>query len=266
MLKNRLKQMSPGQWTGAAILILLLLSAWMAPLVGHGQPNLQHLQHSFAPASAQLPLGSDQFGRDMVARLAAAVRLSFGLSLLCVASSAFLGISLGVMAAWSSQRIDAVINFVANTVMSLPGLVLVLLVAGLAPGSFIMLYLGISLTLWVEYFRVVRATVQPLVNGPELQSSMMLGFGRWYQFRRHIWPAISGNVLTLAAFGAATSILMMASTGFVYAGLKPPTAELGLMIVELFPYFADATWVLLQPLCILLLMVLGFNLLAGQKA
>ncbi|MCL1074700.1 ABC transporter permease [Shewanella dokdonensis] len=261
-----LPKLSYGQWLGAAILSLLLLSAWLVPLLGHHQPNVQHLQHSFAPISTALPLGSDQFGRDMLARLAAAVRLSFGLSLLCVTSSALIGVAAGVIAAWGGRRLDALINFIANTVMALPGLVLVLLIAGIAPGSFAMLYLGISLTLWVEYFRVVRASVQPLLQGPELQSSLMLGFSRWYLFRRHIWPAIASNVLTLAAFGAATSVLMMASTGFVYAGLKPPTAELGLMIVELFPYFSEASWVLLQPLCVLLLMVLGFNLLAGQKA
>ncbi|MGX9459918.1 ABC transporter permease [Shewanella sp. A14] len=265
MIRDFVNRLSLSQWVGCAILLMLLLSAWVVPLLGYDQPNVQHLQHSFAHSSKQFPFGSDQFGRDMLARLAAAIRLSFGLSFLCVASAAFVGISLGVIAAWSRPRVDATINFFANIVMSLPGLVLVLLVAGLSPGSFLMLYLGISMTLWVEYFRVVRATVQPLINGPELQSSMMLGFGRWYLFRRHIWPAISGNVLTLAVFGAATSILMMASTGFVYAGLKPPTSELGLMIVELFPYFAQATWVLLQPLCVMVLMVLGFNLLAGQK-
>ncbi|MCH1925297.1 ABC transporter permease [Shewanella sp. C32] len=255
-----------GQRCGALLLLSLLAAAWLVPLFGYNQPNVQHLSAAFAPISAAQPLGADQFGRDMLARLAAAVRLSFGLSLLCVGSAAVFGILLGVVAAWSQPWCDKLLNFIANTVMALPGLVLVLLISGIAPGSFIMLYLGIALTLWVEYFRVVRATVQPLVHSPEIECSRLLGFGRWYLFKRHIWPAIASNVLTLAAFGAATSILMMASTGFVYAGLKPPTAELGLMIVELFPYFAEATWVLIQPLCVLVLMVLGFNLLAGQKA
>ncbi|WOT06471.1 ABC transporter permease [Shewanella youngdeokensis] len=264
-MNNILQRLSAGQWLGAAILLMLVVTAWLVPLLGYDQPNAQNLQHSFAGISAKFPLGSDQFGRDMLARLAAAVRLSLGLSLLCVVTAAILGVSLGVMAAWGSQTVDSIINFVANTVMSLPGLVLVLLVAGLSPGSFVMLYVGIALTLWVEYFRVVRASVKPLINSLEIQSSMMLGFGRWYIFRRHIWPAIAGNVMTMAVFGAATSILMMAATGFVYAGLKPPTAELGLMIVELFPYFAQATWVLIQPLVVMLLMVLGFNLLAGQQ-
>ncbi|WP_417762986.1 ABC transporter permease [Shewanella sp.] len=265
-MSRLIQGLSVGQRCGALLLLALLAFAWVVPLLGHNQPNLQHLNAAFAPMNHAQPFGADQFGRDMLARLAAAIRLSFGLSLLCVGSAAILGVSLGVIAAWSRPWCDKLINFIANTVMSLPGLVLVLLITGIAPGSFIMLYLGIALTLWVEYFRVVRATVQPLIHSPEIEASRLLGFGRWYLFKRHIWPAIANNVLTLAAFGAATSVLMMASTGFVYAGLKPPTAELGLMIVELFPYFAEATWVLLQPLFVLVLMVLGFNLLAGQKA
>ncbi|MGR5542882.1 ABC transporter permease, partial [Vibrio campbellii] len=70
---------------------------------------------------------------------------------------------------------------------------------------------------------------------------------------------------TLACFGAGNSVLALASIGFVYVGLKPPHAELGLMMVELFPYYSDAAWVLLQPLFAVVLLVLSFHLIAGVE-
>ncbi len=258
-------QLSSSQKLGAYLLLLLLLFALLPPLFGYNFGMQQQLENPFGSPSWQHPLGSDQFGRDMLSRLSSAIRLSFFLSIICVLSSAFIGTTLGVIAAWAGKHYDSALNFIANTIMSLPGLVLVLLFAAISPGSFLLLYIGISMTLWVEYFRVVRASVKPLIHSPALQASTMLGFGNWYLFRRHIWPNIRTQVFTLASFGAATSVLMMASTGFVYVGLKPPTAELGLIIVELFPYFAQAPWLLLQPLIVLFIMVLGFNLLAGDK-
>ncbi|WP_235263725.1 ABC transporter permease subunit [Nitrincola sp. A-D6] len=85
---------------------------------------------------------------------------------------------------------EKLLNFLANTLLALPGLVLVLLLAAIAPGSFIVLYLAISLVLWIEYYRVIRAQTQVVIHSPQLEASRQLGFGRWYLFRRHIWPAI----------------------------------------------------------------------------
>ncbi|QJR82809.1 ABC transporter permease [Alteromonas pelagimontana] len=257
--------LQPAQQLGLALVLMLLIFALGEGAFYAADPNTQQLAKAFSPPSTAMPLGADQFGRDMFARLGAALRLSFLLSALCVATSAITGVAAGICAAWAGGVVEKVLNFVVNTILALPGLVLVLLFAAIVPGSFIMLYLAISLTLWVEYFRLVRATAKPLINGPQLQSSMLLSFGRWYCFRRHIWPAIAPDVCTLAAFGAATSIITMASVGFVYVGLQPPTAELGLMIVELFSYYSDAPWLLAQPLIALFLMVLGFHLLAGKK-
>ncbi|MCB1621497.1 MAG: ABC transporter permease [Thiothrix sp.] len=243
----------------------MALFALLEWALNDADPYQQNLIRYFAAPSWQEPLGTDQFGRDMLARLGAAVRLSFALSLLCVVSAASIGTLLGVVAVWGGRSADTALNLLVNTLMALPGLVLVLLLAALVPGSFLMLYLALSLILWVEYFRVVRAISFSLKSSPQLQASYLLGFGRWYLFRRHVWPNIAPAIITLAAFGAANSIMAMAAVGFVYVGLKPPTAELGLMIVELFPYYSDAPWVLAQPLLVIFLLVLGFNWLAGRR-
>jgi peptide/nickel transport system permease protein len=253
------------QWAGALILGALVAFALLEWMLFDRNPARQQLDAVFALPSLHEPLGTDQFGRSMLARMGAAIRLSFSLSLLSVLTSALLGVLLGVWAAWQGGWVDRVLSFLLNTLLALPGLVLVLLLAALVPGSFAILYLAISLALWVEYFRVVRALTRTVVIGPQMQASRLLGFGRGYLFRRHIWPAIAPSVLALGAFGAGNAILALASLGFVYVGLRPPTAELGLMMVELFPYYTDAPWAIVQPLIAVFLLVLGFNLLAGKK-
>lgn len=258
-------RIGPARLAGALIIGALVLFALLEWVFNPADYATQDLANIFAAPSLSDPLGTDQYGRSMLARMGAAIRLSILLSLMCVLSAATIGILLGVLAGWKKGLADRLISFFFNMVLALPGLVLILLLIALAPGSLLMIYVAISLVLWVEYFRVVRAVTATAVTSPAMQASQMLGFGTWYCFRRHVWPAIVTPVLTLAAFGAAASILALAAIGFVMVGLKPPTAELGFMMVELFPYYSDAPWVLAQPMIAVFLLVLGLNLLAGGE-
>lgn len=258
-------RLNRSQRSGALIVIALVVFAILEGLLRNIDPAIQNLDSAFADPTLREPFGTDQFGRSMLARMGAALRLSLTLSAVCVVTSATIGISLGVLAGWRKGLVDRTISFFVNMVLALPGLVLILLFAGIAPGSLLMLYIAISLVLWVEYFRVVRALTRTAVASAQMQTSQMLGFGVWYCFRRHIWPSLRHSVVTLAAFGAASSILALAAVGFVAVGLRPPTAELGLMMVELFPYYSDAPWVLAQPLLAVFLLIFGLNLLAGRN-
>lgn len=260
-----LRTLTLRQKSGLLLLTLLALFSLTETLIFSIDPNQQQLSNTFALPGSTHWLGTDQFGRSMFARLATGLQISFALAFICVATSACLGVLAGVTAAWYRGWLDSILNFIANTVLALPGLVLILLFAALIPGSFVMLYLAISVVLWVEYFRLVRSISLAVVCSPQLQSSLLMGFGKWYLFRRHIWPSVAADVYSLAAFGSATAIIAMSSVGFVYVGLKPPTPELGLMIVELFPYYHEAPWLLAEPIIVLFLMVLGFQLL-GDKA
>ncbi|WP_043237468.1 ABC transporter permease [Stutzerimonas azotifigens] len=264
-MTRRLLGLRRGQLAGLVLIAALVCFALLEGLLHGADPASQDLANPFAGPSLSEPLGTDQYGRSMLARLAAAVRLSLALSLLCVVTSATIGVAMGVVAGWRQGLLDKCMSLLLNIALALPGLVLVLLFASLAPGSFLMLYVGISAVLWVEYFRVVRAITRRVAASPQVQASRMLGFGALYCVRRHLWPAIVGPVLTLAAFGASASILALAALGFIAVGLRPPTAELGLMMVELFPYYNEAPWVLAQPILAVFLLVLGLNLLAGGE-
>ncbi len=224
---------------------------------------LQNLSHTFASASIAEPLGTDQYGRSNLARLSHAIQTSTLMALFSVITSSVLGLILGVTAGWKASRFDQAMNLVLNVLLALPGLVLVLLIGALIPGSFLMLYIAISLILWLEVFRVIRGRTREIMSSSSVEASKLYGFGPKYIFFTHLWPELREDMFTLACFGASNTVLALASIGFVYVGLKPPETELGLMMVELFPYYNDAPWVLAQPLIALILLVLSCHFISG---
>lgn len=237
----------------------------LGPLLIDADPAAQDLSAFLEPPSAAHPLGTDHLGRDLLARLAHGGRISLGLAVLSVACAALPGISLGLVAAWRGGWVDRGLAALADATMALPGLLLVLLVAGIAPGQVWPLWLGLSAALWVEYFRLTRATAAVLLASPEVEASRLLGFGPGYILRRHVAPALGPPLATLAAFGVGGAVMAIGALGFVGIGLRPPMAEWGLMLTELLPHYHDAPWALAPPALMVFATVLGLQLLAEGR-
>jgi peptide/nickel transport system permease protein len=171
---------------------------------------------------------------------------------------------LGVLAAWRGGWIDRGIALLADAVMSVPGLLLVLLFAAVAPGRHAALYIGLGLVLWVEWFRVVRASSRPVLAGDAVQASRLLGFGPAYLLRRHVLPELAPLLRTMLAFGSAQAVLALAALGFIGVGVQPPTAELGVMMTEYLPHWHEAPWLIGAPVGLLMAVVLGMMLVAPE--
>jgi peptide/nickel transport system permease protein len=258
------KPMTRWQWAGVAILALIALFSLAAPVFG-GDPLAQDLDRVMVKPCVASPLGTDHLGRSMLARLGHAARVSLLLAVLSVLTAAIPGAVLGVAAAWRSRWTDTMLSTVADGVLALPGLLLIVLLTTFAPGRFWPFYVGLSLALWVEYFRVVRTTSQSPLRGPQVEASRLLGFGPAYIVRRHLLPELLPVLRTLMTFGAATSVLSLAALGLVGAGLRPPTPELGTMMIELLPHYLEAPWLIAEPILVLLFAVTGLALVAGER-
>lgn len=260
----RAPRISRRRLIGVAILVLLLVFAFLPLLVGGSDPLKQSLRFALKGPSFQDWFGFDHLGRSMQARLAAALRLSLGLAFLSVVTAMIPGIVLGVLSAWCGGLTDRVISGLSDTFMALPGLLLVLMLTAIVPDNPAMLYIGISLVLWVEYYRMTRALARPLLASPAVEASRLLGFGPAHILRRHIWPEIGPMILTVGAYGAASAIMAIAALGFVSVGVRPPTPELGAMMIELLPYYEEAPHALLQPILVIFLMVLALQLVGAK--
>lgn len=250
---------------GALLLLAIAAFALLGPLLIGIDPARQTLARFLEAPSLAHPLGLDHLGRSMLARLADASRLSLSMALLSVLSAALPGTALGLLAAWRGGWIERALTALADAILALPGLLLVLLLAAFAPGQFWPLYVGIALALWVEYFRVVRAAATILLASPQVEASRLLGFGAGYIVRRHLLPELLPRILTLMRFGYAGAVLAMAALGFIGVGLQPPTAELGVMMIELLPYYSEAPWLIGAPILILFATLLGMILLGSGK-
>ena len=250
---------------GVGLLGLLAFFALLGPWLVGASPVVQDLRNTLAPPSAQHWLGTDVLGRSGLARLAHAAQLSLGMALLAAVSAAVPGTLLGIAAAWRGGRTERALLMLSDSVLAIPGLLLVLLIAALAPGALWALYLGLSAALWVEYFRVSRAVARPVLAGDAVQASRLLGFGRGYVLRRHLLPALAPTLGTLLAFTTSQAVLALAALGFVGVGMQPPTPELGLMMTEALPYYEEAPWLIAAPTALLVWLVAAMMLLNPDR-
>lgn len=247
-------------------LVLLIVAAFsiLGPVLIGFDPAHQSLSESLTAPNTLHWVGTDLLGRSVLARLASAAQLSLGLALLAAVTAAVPGVLLGLMASWYGGRIERALVMLADAALSIPGLLLVLLLASLAPGQHWPLYVGLSLSMWVEYFRFSRTAARPVLAGDAVQASRLLGFGPRYVMRRHVLPALAPVIATLLPFSTAQAVLTLAALGFIGVGLQPPTADLGLMMVEYLPHFSEAPWLIAAPVAMLMLLVLGMMLVTGE--
>lgn len=246
------------RWAAGLGLLAVAGFALVGPLV-LPDPAAQDLgRYLEAPTLAE-PLGRDDYGRSVLARLADATRLSLVLAALCVATALVLGTVAGIASAWLGGWVDAALRAVSEAFVAIPALLVVLLVSALASGgSLWALYLGLALAQWVEYFRVVRARAGLVLGSPAVEAAGLLRLGPVHVVRRHLWPDLRPLLTTLASLGMVTSILAMSTLGFVKVGLQPPRAELGLMTTESFPFYDVAPWMSLAPIAVLFAMTVCF--------
>ncbi|MFJ6078560.1 ABC transporter permease [Pseudarthrobacter sp. NPDC092419] len=263
-MAERFRSADTARLVSAALLTALVLFALIGPLVWReysGQDLSQFLQ----PPSPIEPLGHDHLGRSVLARLAHATRLSLGLAALCVATAAIAGISLGLLAAWRRGWLDQVLLGISEVFLALPALLIVLIFAALASGQLWTIYLGIALAQWVEYFRVVRARSVSILASPAVEAATMLRLGPVHIVRRHLLPELAPVLLSMATLGLVTAVLAMSTLSYVGVGLKPPAAELGLLITEALPYYHEAPWMVVAPVAVLLLLLVGLLGLRSQE-
>jgi peptide/nickel transport system permease protein len=262
----RRARLAPGRSLGLALVAAMLLLAVLGPMLVTVGPDAQDLSDILSPPSATYWLGTDHLGRSVLSRLVHAARLSLLLGSLSVLAAATAGIGLGLLAAWRGGAADTLLTALADAVLALPGLLLVVLLAAFAEGELWPLFLGLSLAMWVEWFRMTRATAAACIGSKPVEAARLLGFGPAHILRRHVLPPLAPLFGTLAAFGLAQAVLAIGALGFIGVGLRPPTAEWGLMMTESLPHYADLPLAMIAPAVCLTLLVLGLQLLAGRRA
>ncbi|MFV0243637.1 MAG: ABC transporter permease [Qingshengfaniella sp.] len=250
---------------GWALLTALVGFALLAPVFDSIGPFKQSLMKVLAGPDAGAPFGYDHLGRSMFSRLAHALRLSLLLAFAATATAAAVGIALGAFASWRGGWIDRALSLLADSVLALPALLMVLMMGVILPSTALAFWAGIAAVQWIEFFRLTRSAARALMSSPAVEAAHLQGFGPVWIFRRILWPEIGPMLRTAAAFGVANAIAAIAALGFVSVGMRAPTPELGLMMVELLPSWREAPFALLQPVLACFALLLSLNLIAGAR-
>jgi len=246
--------------TGVVLVTILVICALFAPWIAPQDPARIDLPTRLAGPSPTHWCGTDELGRDILARLIYGSRISMLVGSSVVAASLALGLIVGSIAGYYGGRIDRFVNVVVmNAFLSFPGILLAIaFVAFRGPGIF-NLVLALSLGGWVGYARLVRAQVLAAREREFVEAARALGASDLRVIVRHILPNIIQPIIVQAAIGMAGAILAEATMSFLGLGVPPPTASWGTMLNDGRAHLFDAPHLVIFPAMAVMLAVLSFN-------
>jgi peptide/nickel transport system permease protein len=247
--------------TGIAIVAIGLLAAAIGPWLVPFDPAFQELALRLEAPTTLHPLGLDELGRDVLARILAGARISFFVGLIVVGISAGVGTAIGAIAGYFGGAVDDVISRVIDTLLAFPGLLLAIAIVAVLGPSLVNILLALTLIGWVGYARLVRGQALRAREFEYIQAARALGAGSGRILWRHIVPAAMPTVVVQATLGMAGAIVGEASLSFLGLGVQPPTPSWGTMLNGGRAHLLDAPHLTIFPGLAIALLVLGFNFL-----
>lgn len=249
--------------TGLAIVVLLYLIALLAPLIAPYDPIAQEAiaQTRYLPPSVAHPLGTDQFGRDVLSRILYGARISLSIAFVAVAIAVVIGTLLGAVAGYMGGKVDAAIMRFTDVVLAFPRLVLLILIVAIFSPSITLIILVLGLTQWPGTARIVRGEVLSLRERDFIAAAEVLGMSRARIILRHLIPNVLAPVIVAATLGIGNTIVLEAGLSFLGLGVAPPTPTWGNMVADGRETLIGAWWVATFPGLTIVVTVLAFNLL-----
>jgi len=245
---------------GGAIVLAMFFLALVAPLASR-DPGAIDIAHRLQAPSWSYPLGTDDLGRDVLARILYGARISLLVGFVAVGISTLIGIILGALAGYYGRWADAVIMRFVDIMLCFPSFFLILAVIAFLEPSIWNIMAIIGLTSWMGVARLVRAEFLSLRERDFVLAARALGARDSRIIFRHILPNALSPVLVSATLGVAGAILTESALSFLGIGVQPPTPSWGNMLIVGKQTLGTAWWLSVFPGVAILVTVLGYNLL-----
>ena len=229
--------------------------------VGLADPIQIHLTEKFSLPSVEHWLGTDQLGRDTLARLLWGIRTSVWIALITMALTALIGITYGAIAALAPARLETLMMRLADALMSFPSEVMILALVGVMGPGVDSIVVACVVAEWPWHARMARTIVKKFTQLAYVESARVSGASEVYVFWQHILPRAAGECLVLMSIDAGMVILMISSLSFLGLGLQPPTPEWGMMLAESKEVLTTHGWLAWAPGLAIMLTAAGFNAL-----
>ena len=247
---------------GLGIIVILSALALSAGLFYDYDLDVVEPQYDqiLQPPSAEHICGTDELGRDILARLIYGSRISLMVGFIAVTISLAIGAPLGAIAGFYGKRLGEVIMRCTDILDALPSILLAITIVTALGQTMLNMLIAVAIAAVPGYIRIVRSSVLRIKNEEYVEAARAIGSRDWEIIAFHILPNCIGPILVHATMKVASTILSVASLCFLGLGIAPPTPEWGLMLSIGRNYMRDAWWMTLFPGICIMLTVMGFNL------
>lgn len=252
---------SPSAVTGAVIVLLLILAGIFAPFLTPFDPVRQDLRSVLQPPSGTHLLGTDNLGRDVLARILYGARLTLFIGAFAVAVGLIVGVPLGVISGYYRGLPDQIIQRAMDLMLSFTSFLLALTLVALLGVGLTNVIIAVGIATIPRFARLVRSSVLSLREVTYIEASQALGAHDGRVLWKHILPNSLAPVIVQATLSMGSTILTAAGLGFLGLGVQPPTPEWGAMLGEGRNYIFSQPSVTTFPGLAIFLAVVGFNLL-----
>ncbi|GAB2187674.1 ABC transporter permease [Roseibium sp. LAB1] len=252
---------------GLAVLGLVVAAAVFAPLLAEHSPYTQNLAARMKPpfwmagSDPSHLLGTDQLGRDYLARLLYGARISLLIGIVTALISGLIGTTLGVAAGYFGGKVDLAVTFLINVRLAMPVVLVALAIVALFGGSLQIVILVLGFLLWDRFAVVMRSSVMQIRGLEYVNAARAIGCSTPRILLSEIMPNVANNLIVVMTLEMAHAILLEAALSFLGLGVQPPTPSWGLMISEGKEMMLFQPWLITIPGIALFLLVLAINLL-----
>jgi peptide/nickel transport system permease protein len=252
---------------GLTVLGLMVAAALLAPLLAQHDPYTQNLAARMKPpfwmagTDPSHILGTDQLGRDYLARLLYGARISLLIGTVTALISGILGTAMGVAAGYFGGKVDLVVTFFVNVRLAMPVVLVALAVVALFGGSLQIVIMVLGFLLWDRFAVVMRSSVMQIRGLEYVNAAKAIGCSTTRIVLSEIMPNVVNNLIVVMTLEMAHAILLEAALSFLGLGVQPPTPSWGLMISEGKQMLLFQPWLITIPGIALFLLVLAINLL-----
>lgn len=260
-MRQRGRMMAAETASSALFLGIVVSAATMGPLLWNQDPTATDLLRRFELPSLDAPLGTDAFGRDLLARIMYGARISLAGALLVVAGETAIGMAAGLLAGAGPSRLDGLLSRVIDAMLALPALVMALAIVGILGRSLANVIIALILTGWPWYARLYRSLAMQQRAQDYVLAARACGCSPWRVIWRHIGPNIVGPAMVLSTVNLGSAVLGLASMSFLGLGVEPPAAEWGAMVSDARQHFQIHPWPIVVPGAAIGLTVLAVNLI-----
>jgi peptide/nickel transport system permease protein len=248
---------------GVIGLTAIVLFCFVGPFIYRVSPDTTNIMALMHPPNLRYPLGTDDLGRNTLARLMVGGQVSLIVGFSAAVTSMVIGVAYGLTSGLAGGYVDAVMMRIIDVFLTIPTLFVLLFLDAVFQPSALVLTLILAVTSWFGVTRLVRSEVLSIKERDYVEASRAFGATNWHIMMRELLPNVMGTVMVATIFQVAGSIIAIATLSFIGLGLPPPAPNWGEMLATSMSYmFQNAWWLIYPPGIALLWTLLSINFIS----